>query len=506
MGTSFTTSVTTEELESAMETLGMSPSDAELYVGVVEGNLAVAAGMEAIPVESPKPVERSWRKPAGDENPLGAWYVKTDIPGAATGKLAGRTLAVKDNLLLAGVPLMNGTHVLEGYTPDVDSEIITRALNAGARIIGKTVCEAYCFSGGSHTSASGPVRNPHNPAHSAGGSSSGSGAVIAAGEADLAIGCDQGGSVRMPSSFCGIVGMKPTFGLVPYTGILGMNPNIDHTGPMTANVADNALLLEVMAGSDGVDSRQSREVELDYDGVFTGELGKDLSGLRVGVVREGFGGPGGEAVVDDKVRAAAALLGKLGATVAEVSVPLHPFAGGITFGALQAILTSMFHLDGCLLERPDVVPASYIEHQSRWRDHASELPANVKSLLITCEIMRRRHGYTTVSRAMQRLPVLRAAYDEALAGVDVLVMPTTPMRATPLPEADAAPDVVTAHAFAPLANTGAFNSTHHPALSVPCGLSEGLPVGMMLVGAHFSEGLLYRVGHAFEQHEDWRTL
>ena len=500
------TSVSAEELASAMESLGMSPSDAKLYVGVVESNLAVAATMDDIPLEVAKPVDRTWRWPRADENPLGAWYVKTDIQGAASGKLAGRTLAVKDNLLLAGVPLMNGTHVLEGYTPDVDSEIITRVLNAGAKIIGKTVCEAYCFSGGSHTSASGPVRNPHNPAHSAGGSSSGSGAVIAAGEADLAIGCDQGGSVRMPSSFCGIVGMKPTFGLVPYTGILGMNPNIDHAGPMTANVADNALLLEVLAGSDGVDSRQSRDVAFDYDGVFTRELGGDLSGFRIGVVREGFAGPASEAAVDDKVRSAAVLLGKLGATVTDVSVPLHLSAGGVTFGALQAILTSMFHLDGCLLERPDVVPTSYSEHQSRWRDHANELPANVKSALITCEILRRRYGHRSVSRAMQRLPVLRGAYDTALAQVDVLVMPTTPMRASRLPAVDAPPDVVTAHAFAPLANTAAFNSTHHPALSIPCGMSEGLPVGMMLIGAHFSEGVLYKVAHAFEQHQDWRTL
>jgi amidase len=484
----------------------MSSADAPLYVGVVEGNLAVAASLDDIPLEAPEPVDRVWRVPSADENALGAWRVRTDIEGAATGKLAGRTLAVKDNLLLAGVPLMNGTTVLDGYTPDVDSEIITRILNAGARIIGKTVCEAYCFSGGSHTSASGPVRNPHNPDHSAGGSSSGSGAVIAAGEADLAIGCDQGGSIRMPSSFCGIVGMKPTYGLVPYTGILGMNPNIDHTGPMTATVADNALLLEVLAGVDGVDSRQSRDVAVDYDGVFTGELGRDLSGVRIGLVREGFGGPVSEPEVDDKVRSAAQRLGKLGASVSEVSVPLHLSGAGIIFGGIQAITTSMFDLDGCVLERPDLVPASYIEHQSHWRELADELPANVKLVLITSEILKRRHGYTSISRAMQRLPVLRGAYDAALAEVDMLVMPTTPMKAPPLPAYDAPPEVVVSQAFAPLTNTAAFNSTHHPALSVPCGMSDGLPVGMMLIGANFTEGLLYRVAHAFEQHEDWRTL
>jgi amidase len=120
------------------------------------------------------------------------------------------------------VPLRNGTSILEAYVPPVDATVVTRILDAGGTITGKTVCEAYCLSGGSHTSATGPVRNPYDPRRSAGGSSSGSGALVAAGEVDMAIGCDQGGSIRMPSSFCGTYGMKPTHGLVPYTGILGL--------------------------------------------------------------------------------------------------------------------------------------------------------------------------------------------------------------------------------------------------------------------------------------------
>ena len=497
------TSISIEELTDVMASLGMSTEDAEQYVGVIEGNLTVASAIGDIPLTAPRVPEREWRHPSAAENPLGAWYVRTNIVGSATGKLAGRTVAVKDNLLLAGVPLMVGTSILDGYIPDVDSEIITRMLDGGATIIGKTVCEAYCFSGGSHTSASGPVLNPHNNAHSAGGSSSGSGVVVATGDADMAIGCDQGGSIRMPASFCGIVGLKPTYGLVPYTGILGMNPNIDHTGPMTANVADNALLLEVLAGPDGVDSRQRDPGIREY----TAALDKhDLTGIRIGIVTEGFGRPTSEADVDQKVRGAADRLGRLGAKVGEISIPLHSSAGSITFATLQSITTSMFNLDGCVIERPDIVPESFIERQSRWRDRADELPANVKSVLITSEVMRRRHGYTYVSRSMQRLPLLRRAYDTALSEVDVLLMPTTPMKAPPLPPADASPRVVTENAFTPLANTSAFNSTHHPALSLPCGKSNGLPVGMMLVGRHFDEALLYQVAHASEQDEDWREI
>ena len=497
------TTITVEELTSVMTTLGMSPDDAEQYVSVVEGNLALVGMLEDIPFDAPATPSREWTRPPPEDNPLGAWYVRTHIPGASSGKLAGRTVAVKDNLLLAGVPLMNGTTILEGYTPDVDAEIITRMLNAGATITGKTVCEAYCISGASHTSASGPVLNPHDNSRNAGGSSSGSGALVAAGEVDMAIGCDQGASIRVPASFCGIVGLKPTYGLVPYTGILSMNPNIDHTGPMTANVTDNALLLEVLAGADGIDSRQLNPVVEAYTEALNQP---DLTGLRIGVVKEGFGSAVGETDVDQKVRAAADRLGRLGAAVTEISIPLHLSAGGITFGAIQAIVTSMFHLDGCVLERPDVTPDGYIERQSQWRERADELPATVKSVLMSSEVMRRRHGYTLLSRSMQRLPVLRAAYDSAFDGVDVLVMPTTPMKASPLPPPDASPAIVTAHAFAPLTNTSAFNSTHHPALSIPCGMNEGLPVGMMLVGKHFSESLLYKVAHAFEQQEDWRQF
>ena len=492
-----------DELREVMAGLGLSGEDAAEYLGVVEANLGAAALMEEIPVAQTAVAARDWERPAEADNALGAWYVRTDISGSSSGKLAGRSVAVKDNVLLAGVPLMNGTSILEGYVPEVDAEIVRRLLAAGARITGKTVCEAYCFSGGSHTSASGPVRNPHDPERSAGGSSSGSGVVVSTGEADMAIGCDQGGSIRMPSSFCGIVGMKPTYGLVPYTGVLGMNPLIDHTGPMTATVADNALMLEVLAGPDGLDSRQVSVQVGDYTAAAT-ESG--LAGIRVGVVAEGFAQPTSEPDVDAKVRAAAERLARLGAEVREVSIPLHHNAAGITFGLMPALTASMFHLDGALMERPDLVPESYIRRQSLWHERADELPANVKSVLITTELMQRRYGHGIVSRALHRLPVLRAAYDTALESVDALLMPTTPMKAPPLPAADASPEVVTANAFAPLANTSAFNATHHPALSLPCGMADGLPVGMMLVGRHFDEVTLYRLGRAFEAHDDWRGL
>ena len=211
-------------------------------------------------------------------------------------------MAIKDNVCVAGVPMTNGASTLEGYVPDIDATIVTRILDAGGTIVGKTVCEYFCFSGGSHTSSTGPVHNPRKMGYSAGGSSSGSGAVVAAGEVPMAIGGDQGGSIRMPAAYCGIYGMKPTHGLVPYTGIMPIELTIDHTGPMTATVEDNALLLEVLAGPDGLDPRQYGPAQTEH---YTAALGKGASGLRIAVVPEGFGHPQSLPAVDRLVRNAA---------------------------------------------------------------------------------------------------------------------------------------------------------------------------------------------------------
>ena len=191
-------------------------------------------------------------------------------------------MALKDTYAVAGVPLTNGASVLEGYVPEFDATVVTRLLDAGAEIVGKSVCEYFSFSGGAATSVSGPVHNPRAWGHTPGGSSTGSGALVAAGEVDMATGGDQAGSIRIPASLSGVVGIKPTFGLVPYTGIMGIELSIDHAGPLTATVAENALFLEVMAGPDGIDSRQGGAI-VD---VYTNALGGGAKGLKIGVVKE----------------------------------------------------------------------------------------------------------------------------------------------------------------------------------------------------------------------------
>jgi amidase len=435
------------------------------------------------------------RQPTADENPLGAWYVKTDIAGADRGKLLGKSVVLKDNVMLAGVPMMNGTRLLEGYVPPVDATIVTRILDAGGSIVGKAVCESFCLSGGSHTSETGPVRNPHDPSRHAGGSSSGSAVLVATGEADLAIGCDQGGSIRMPSSFCGTVGMKATHGLVPYTGILSMEATIDHVGPITADVADNALLLEVIAGVDGFDSRQQAP-QVDS---YTTALGRGVEDLRIAVLTEGFGQPGSEPQVDAAVRAAAGRFAELGAKVGEVSIPEHLSVGLLLGPIFQAAMVQMFYTEGMGVGSEDLRVASLAEQIRSTRHRGDELPDTVKTLLFGTEIIRRRYGWRYYAKAINQVRHIRALYDERLRDFDILLLPTTPMTAPLLPLPDAGRPERVAAAFAPTANTQPFNLTHHPALSIPCGTHQGLPIGLMLVGRAWSETTLYRAAHAFER-------
>src|SRR3984957_7745289 len=239
-------------------------------------------------------------RPSASENPYGAWYWKTNINAGGNGLLSGKKIAIKDNICVAGVPMMNVSALLEGYVPEIDATVVTRILGAGGTIAGKAACEDLCFSGARHTAATGVIRRPHNVAHSAGGSSGGSAALVAAGEVPMALGGDQGGSIRTPSSWCGIYGLKPTWGLVPTTGSVPISYSLDHCGPMGATVEDVARLLAVIAGHDGWDPRTIAARPGDY----MSALGKPAKGLRVGLLREAFGHRESDPDVDARVREA----------------------------------------------------------------------------------------------------------------------------------------------------------------------------------------------------------
>ena len=199
------------------------------------------------------------------------------------------------------------------------------------------------------------------------------------------------------------------------------------------------------------------------------------------------------------VRAAAERLSRLGAKVEEVSLPLHPLAAALLFPIQQSGAFLLFRADGCTLGQPDLFVPGLADRLRSCRERADALPDTVKFLLLGTELLRRRHGFRYWAKAMHLVRRVRAAYDELLSRVDLLLLPTTPMKAPPLPAPDAPREARVEAAFAPPANTMIFDFTHHPALSVPCGESEGLPIGMMLVGRRWEEATLYRVAHAFEQ-------
>jgi len=390
--------------------------------------------------------------------------------------------------------MSGGARLLEGFVPAHDATVVRRVLAAGATIIGKTNCEYLCLSGASHTSDFGPTHNPRRPGFTSGGSSSGNAVAVVTGAADLALGADQAGSIRVPASYSGLVGLKPTHGLVPYTGIVPLQPVIDHVGPMTATVADAALLLAVIAGYDDYDPRQRRVVVDDYPAA----VGRGLVGLRVGVLREGFGH--GDPAVDTVVQRAAGDLRRLGADVTIVSVPLH--ARSLAFWTplvMQGTRDVVLDGQGFGTGRGERYPVELMEHLLARRERRDEMPPNVVVCALVAEVIARQRGATSYARAINAVRRLRDAYDQALTEVDALLMPTTPRTAPPLPAEHASIAERSGATNDMFANTAAFNATHHPALSVPCGQIDGLPAGMMLVGRHHDESTLFRIGHAYEQ-------
>jgi amidase len=481
---------------------GLEFTDEELatYRGLMAGVLASYNRLDELteplpPVRYPR---TSGYRPSPQENTLNAWYWKCSIKGAPSGRLAGKRIAVKDNVCVAGIPMMNGSVTLEGYVPEFDATIVTRILDAGGEIVGKAVCEHLCFSGGSHTADTGPVRNPHDPTRSAGGSSSGSAALVVAGEVDLAIGGDQGGSIRIPSSYCGAYGLKPTYGLVPYTGVFPIELTLDHVGPIGATVADVALLLEAIAGEDGLDPRQ-RNVRIEpYSQLLTG----DVRGLKIGIVEEGFGWPGlSEPDVDAAVREAAQRFSQLGAEVRTISIPMHRDGIHIWNGiAVEGATALMVRGNGFGTNWKGLFATSLLTAYARGRlTHANDLSDTVKIVTLLGQYMQDAHHGRYYARAQNLARTLTEAYDEALRRVDLLVMPTTPMKATPIPPADAPREVWVARALEMIANTCPFDVTGHPAMNVPCAKSNGLPVGMMLVGRRWEDATVLRAAHAFEQ-------
>ena len=499
-----------EDLLDIAEQFGMrlTPTDAESFRGLMTGAVASYNRLDALtePTLRPQYSRSAGYRPDGDENRWNAWYWKTDIAGAGSGVLRGLKVAIKDNICVAGVPMMNGSRVLEGYVPEVDATVVTRVLARGGRIVGKAACEDLCFSAGSHTCATGPIRNPHNPAFSTGGSSGGSAALVAAGEVEVALGGDQGGSIRTPSAWCGIYGLKPTWGLVPMTGGMPIAYSVDHCGPMGNSVENVARLLTAIAGADGLDPRTVGAVVGDY----LGALDQGARGLRIAILREGFGHPTPDlraSVTDHKVRSAIATFTTLGAELTDVSIPMHLdgphiWTGIIVEGAAEMMLKG-FALGNNW--RGYYTTSLQQAFARGWTSRPDDVSETVKLVLLLGEHMHRRYHNRYHARAQNIRAQLCAAYDAVLADYDIIAMPTIPFPATPIPPPDAPREVYVDAALNMQQNTCPFDVSGHPALTIPCGMVDGLPIGMMLVARHFNEATVLRAAQAFAMATDWRS-
>ncbi|ELU17709.1 hypothetical protein CAPTEDRAFT_165774 [Capitella teleta] len=435
-------------------------------------------------------------RPGKEENKHNAWYYKSEIKGAPNGILSGKNVAIKDCIPVAGVPMMNGATMMEGYVPDIDATVVTRALDAGATIKGKAVCEFFCLSSGSSfTCGTGAILNPFDKTRSAGGSSNGCAVLLANGEVDLALAADQGGSIRLPASWCGVVGMKPTFGLVPYTGVATLEPTMDHVGPMARNAKDCALLLEAVAGCDGeLDSRQ----RYDYTPPKYSEmLNGDLKGVKIGLVKEGFVGCEGE--IDLLVKEAAMKLTAKGAVVEEVSISMHTDGAHIAVPVIAGGAYNHLILGNSGIGAKGYYPTGMISVGDRaMKSGYRELTPTLKKLLMLGEYVNETHGVKHYARSQNVSRLLAEAYDRVLGDYDVIVMPTIKFKPPKLPTGEPSIHEYLSAVFANIANVASFNVTGHPSLTVNAGFAEGLPVGMLICAKRFNDVMVLRVAHAHE--------
>jgi amidase len=358
----------------------------------------------------------------------------------------------------------------------------------------------------------GKPLNPHDPERITGGSSSGSGAALAAGEVDISFGGDQGGSIRLPAAYCGVVGLKPTFGLVSHFAVgFAAEPSVDHVGPMARTVPDVAAALQAVAGYDDYDPRQRRGIPESIDALS--DLDGGVRGLRIGILEEGFADPI-EPKVAEGVMAAVSTLEKLGAEVSRISVPQHAqidsVYAALVFEGARAIHDTGFFGIGA----KTYYPASIITAIDRmWRLHGDMMQPRTKLNHLLAELSRRNYHGGVYAKAHNVRPSYVAAFDRALAKVDVLAMPTVRniaprVEAEPTdPEAAITASLRRNWIMMPMThNTKPTNYTGHPALALPCGKVDGMPISLQLVGNFLADPLLLRVAYAFQKAVDWDSI
>ena len=407
--------------------------------------------------------------------------------------LLGVPVAVKDMLCLAGAPTTAGSKILEGFIPPYNAFAVDQLIEAGAVILGKTNTDEFAMGSSTENSAYFTTRNPWDPERVPGGSSGGSAAAVAAGLAYGALGTDTGGSVRQPASFCGLVGLRPTYGRVSRWGVIAFASSLDQVGPFGRTAADAAALLGVVAGYDPRDSTSLDAPVPDYEAALTG----DIRGLRVGVPREYFI-EGIEPEVEAAVRAAIDDLAALGAEIIDVSLPHTRYGLPVYYLIAPAEASAnLARYDGTRFG-PRVAGADMIDTVRQTR--ALFGPETKRRIMLGTYALSAGYYDEYYGRALKVRSLIREDFRRVFESVDVIAAPTSPTTAFRI--GDRAGDPLSMY----LADifTLPLNLSASCGLSVPCGFdSQGLPIGLQLIGDTLQEALILNVAHAYEQVKPW---
>ncbi len=411
--------------------------------------------------------------------------------GELRGPLAGVPMAAKDNLCTAGMLTTCASKILGNFVPTYSAEAVLNLQKAGAVILGKTNMDEFAMGSTTETSAFGETKNPWNPAHVPGGSSGGSAAAVAAGECFYALGSDTGGSIRQPASFCGVVGMKPTYGTISRYGLIAYGSSLDQIGPLAKNVADCAAVLEAAASHDEKDSTSIERKDMD----FTAALAEDVKGMKIGIPRDYFG-EGLDKEVKEAVLQAAKVLEEKGAIVEEFDLSLVDYAIPAYYTIAAAEASSN-------LERFDGIKYGYRTadyeglHPMYKKTRSEGFGEEVKRRIMLGSFVLSSGYYDAYYlKALKVKALIKKAFDDAFAEYDVILGPAAPTTAPKLGESLADPlkmylgDIYTI----------AVNLAGLPGISVPCGLdSAGLPIGLQLIGDCFQEKKLLRMAYTYEK-------
>lgn len=413
--------------------------------------------------------------------------------GGERGLLFGLPSGIKDNIVTEGLRTTCASQFLRNYDPIYDATVVRKLKAAQSVTIGKLNMDEFAMGGSNENSSFFATRNPWNTEHVPGGSSGGSAASVAAGQVYFSLGSDTGGSIRQPASYCGIVGLKPTYGLVSRFGLVAFASSLDQIGPLTKNVEDSAYVLQAIAGYDQMDSTSANVEIPDYTSALTG----DVKGLRIGVPKE-YMGQGVDPKVKEAVLAALKVYESLGATWEEVSMPHTEYAVATYYLLASSEASSnLARFDGVRYGVRAENPENLIDlyRKSRSEGFGSEVKRRI--MLGTYALS---SGYYDAyyKKAQQVRTLIKRDFDQAFEKYDILIGPTAPTTAFRIGEQVGDPltmylnDILTI----PVSLAGV------PAVSIPCGLAEGLPVGLQIIGKPFDESTVLRAAHAYEQNTD----